>query len=86
MGVIETLSKGGGSGLKKKMFSPFGSHFGLKIRGAGPSPGSATDNNQNNAKSDKSSNRIVSYIHSCDTFQFNVPSNQNSVYYCGNAR
>ena len=51
--------------------------------GPGPSLESTTDNNQNNAKSDKSSNRIVSYIHSCVTSQFNVPSNQmlqNSIY------
>ena len=37
----------GGWSLTRKIFRPFGSHFGLKIRGSGPpgpSPGSATDN------------------------------------------
>ena len=33
---------GGGGGLQKKIFMPFGSQFGLKIGEAGPSPGSAT--------------------------------------------
>ena len=37
------LDKGGGGGLQKKVFPPFGPQFGLKIRGGGlpgPSPGS----------------------------------------------
>ena len=37
---------GGGGGRQKKCFQPYGSQFGLKIRGGaglpGPSPGSAT--------------------------------------------
>ena len=33
---------GGGAGVSKKNFQPFGPQFGLKIRG-GPSPGSATE-------------------------------------------
>ena len=46
--VIQTLRKGRGGGLQKNFFRPFGSQFGLKIRGGpgspgGPSLGSATD-------------------------------------------
>ena len=35
----EIRGGGGGSGLPKKLFRPFGPQFGLKIRGGGP-PGS----------------------------------------------
>ena len=38
----EIKGGGGGDGLKKKMFQPFGPQFGLTIRGGGPSPGSTT--------------------------------------------
>ena len=34
--VIQTLSLGGGGGLQKSSFRPFGSHFGRKIRGGRP--------------------------------------------------
>ena len=41
------IRRGGGGVSKKKCFQPYGSQFGLKIRGGGtgppgPSPGSAT--------------------------------------------
>ena len=33
--------RGGGGGLKKNLFRPFGPQFGLKIRGAGGPPGTS---------------------------------------------
>ena len=40
---LDKLGEGGGGGLQKIFFRPFGPHSGLKIGGTpGPSPGSGT--------------------------------------------
>ena len=41
-GRSSRLLDGGGGGSPKNFFRPFGPQFGLKIRGRGSSPGSAT--------------------------------------------
>ena len=44
VGIPDPEKKGGGPGLPKKIFSPFGPHFARKIRGGGAGrPGSATE-------------------------------------------
>ena len=44
VGIPDPEKKGGGPGLPKKFFSPFGPHFARKIRGGRAGrPGSATE-------------------------------------------